>query len=79
MTTLIKGRIKSRHVARKQNYVYILIEDNIPGRTGIVEYYCNCLVGRRALGCCAHVMTLVWYLGWARHQSPSIAAPAEFL
>lgn len=78
LTTLIRGRIKSRHVSRKQYYVYILIENDIPGRTGIVEYCCSCLVGRRTLGCCAHVMTLVWYLGWARHQN-NIAAPAEFL
>lgn len=63
---------------RKQYYVYILIDGNISGRSGIVEYCCNCLVGRRTVGCCAHVMTLVWYLGWARHQS-NISAPAEFL
>ncbi|CAK1603536.1 unnamed protein product [Parnassius mnemosyne] len=77
-TTLIRGRIKSRHVTRRQYYVYILLENNIPGRTGITEYCCSCLVGRRTVGCCAHVMTLVWYLGWARHQQ-HISAPAEFL
>lgn len=47
-------------------------------RDGIVEYCCNCLVGRRTIGCCAHVMTLVWYLGWARYQE-NISAPAELL
>ncbi|CAH2105465.1 unnamed protein product [Euphydryas editha] len=76
--TLIRGKIKSRHISRKQYYVYLLIENNIPGRTGIIEYCCSCLVGRRTIGCCAHTMTLVWYLGWARHQE-NISAPAGFL
>ncbi|GBP34176.1 hypothetical protein EVAR_30728_1 [Eumeta japonica] len=77
-TSLIRGKIKSRHVSRRQYYVYILIENNVSGRLGITEYCCSCLVGRRTIGCCAHVMTLVWYLGWARFQS-SINAPAGFL
>lgn len=76
--TLIRGKIKSRHISRNQYYVYILIENNVSGRDGIVEYCCNCLVGRRTIGCCAHVMTLVWYLGWARYQE-NISAPAELL
>lgn len=77
-TTLIRGKIKSRHVSRRQYYVYILIDNNVPGRSGISEYCCSCLVGRRTVGCCAHTMTLVWYLGWARHQE-YITAPAGFL
>lgn len=78
-TTLIRGKIKSRHVSRKQYYVYILIENNNCSRSSIVEYCCNCLVGRRTVGCCAHVMTVVWYLGWARHETNIISAPADFL
>lgn len=76
--TLIRGKIKSRHISRKQYYVYILIENNVSGREGITEYCCNCLVGRRTIGCCAHVMTIVWYLEWARYQDV-ILAPAAFL
>ncbi|XP_045455076.1 uncharacterized protein LOC123664602 [Melitaea cinxia] len=77
-TILIRGKIKSRHVSRKQYYIYLLVDINVPGRAGIVEYCCSCLVGRRTVGCCAHTMTLVWYLGWARHQQ-NITAPAGFL
>lgn len=76
--SLLRGKIKSRHISRKVYYVYILIENNVSGREAIIEYCCNCLVGRRTVGCCAHVMTLVWYLGWARHQ-PTISMPAAFL
>ncbi|XP_023940272.2 uncharacterized protein LOC112047391 [Bicyclus anynana] len=77
-TTLIRGKIKSRHVSRRQYYVYIIIENNVNGRGGIKEYYCSCLVGKRTVGCCAHTMTLIWYLGWARRQE-NITAPAGFL
>ena len=76
--SLIRGKIKSRHIGRRQYYVYILIENDLNGRNGISEYCCNCIVGRRTVGCCAHVMTLVWYLGWARYQS-NIEPPAAFL
>ena len=34
----------------------------------ILGYYCTCKAGARTLGCCAHVASIVWYLGWARHQ-----------
>ncbi|KAF9405685.1 hypothetical protein HW555_013689, partial [Spodoptera exigua] len=47
--SIIRGRIKSRHI----------------GRT-------------RTVGCCSHVMSILWYMGYARHQE-SISAPATFL
>lgn len=43
----------------------------------ITMYYCNCLVGSRTVGCCAHVMTILWYLSWARFRS--VEPPAPFL
>ena len=75
---LIRGRIKSRHINRKQYFVYILVENDVNGLDGIIKYCCNCLVGRRTVGCCAHVMTVVWSLSWARYES-YIQPPAEFL
>lgn len=39
---------------RKQSY--------IPG------WYCECKVGPRTVGCCAHVASVLWYLGYARNQ-----------
>ncbi|KAJ8721100.1 hypothetical protein PYW08_006565 [Mythimna loreyi] len=76
---LIRGRIKSRHHSNKIYYTYILIsarQDN--WENSIEGYYCSCICGIRTVGCCAHVMTIVWYLGWARHQN-NVVAPASFL
>lgn len=34
----------------------------------IAGYYCTCKSGARTLGCCAHITSILWYLGYARHQ-----------
>lgn len=81
MPYLLRGLIKSRHVSQKNYYSYILF-DVEPSSScpleSILGYYCSCLVGNRTVGCCCHVMTLIWYLGWARHQN-NITPPASFL
>lgn len=66
--SLLRGKIHSRHISRKIYFVYILYENNRSGREAIKKYYCNCAVGRRTVGCCAHVMTIIWFLGWKRYQ-----------
>lgn len=34
----------------------------------ILDYYCTCKSGARTLGTCAHVASVLWYLGYARYQ-----------
>lgn len=76
---LIRGRIKSRHQSGRTYYTYILMaRQGTSWDDKIIGYYCSCIAGRRTVGCCAHTMTIVWYLGWARHQA-NISAPASFL
>lgn len=77
-TWLLRGRIRSRHISNKIYFVYILVDSSSTGREAILKHYCNCIVGNRTVGCCAHIMSIIWYLGWARHQS-IITPPAEFL
>lgn len=77
-TWLLRGRIKSRHTSRKMYFVYILVDNSQTGRNAITKHYCNCIVGKRTVGCCAHVMTIIWYLSWARYQ-PNITPPAQHL
>lgn len=75
---LIRGRIQSRHVRAKQYYTYILVDPTHIGRNSIQQYYCSCIHGRRTVGSCAHVVSVVYFLSWARHQDV-IDAPAAFL
>lgn len=75
---LIRGRIQSRHVQAKTYYVYVAIDPELNGREALPYYYCSCNIGNRTLGCCAHVMTIIWYMGFARHE-PFIIPPAQGL
>lgn len=34
----------------------------------ILGYYCTCKAGARTLGTCAHLASVLWYLGFARHE-----------
>ncbi|XP_011263507.2 uncharacterized protein LOC105255738 [Camponotus floridanus] len=42
-------------------------ENNIDHKH-ILGYYCTCQSGARIVGCCAHVASVIWFLGYARHQ-----------
>ena len=76
---LIRGRIRSRHSSGRVYYTYILLaREGSDWDEKILSYYCSCIAGQRTVGCCAHVMTIVWFLGWARYQE-RIEAPAWFL
>ncbi|XP_029173786.1 uncharacterized protein LOC114942563 [Nylanderia fulva] len=37
-------------------------------RTPIQGYYCTCKSGARTLGTCAHIASVLWFMGYARHQ-----------
>lgn len=75
---LLRGRIQSRHSRSRIYYVYILIEDHLEGRNAVLSHYCSCVVGKRTLGCCSHIMSIMWYLGWGRYQN-NLSPPAQFL
>ena len=75
---LIKAQIRSRFRNSTKYATYILLDRDKIGLVAIVEYCCQCKNGLRTVGCCAHIMTIVWFLGWARHQ-PSILFPAQKL
>lgn len=74
---LLRARIQSRHVRARTYYTYILINRDQVGRNAINQCYCTCLTGRRTIGTCAHVVSVIWYLGLGRHEP--FVAPAYHL
>lgn len=62
---LVKAYMKSRYRSGKHHHIFILIDKTKTGRDSVTEYYCTCESGARTVGCCSHVMTIVWFLDMA--------------
>ncbi|KAH0534761.1 hypothetical protein KQX54_008093 [Cotesia glomerata] len=73
----LKARIQLRHINKTKYYIYILDDKNVEGRDSIKAYYCTCKNGVRTVGCCIHIRTVIWYLGYAKHQKQLPKPPSE--
>jgi len=57
------GKIQSRHVSSRSHKLWIEYDDAM-----VNGWYCQCRSGARVVGTCAHVASVVWFLGCARHR-----------
>jgi len=55
--------MKSRYRSEKHHHIFVLMNKAKIGRDSVIEYYCTCENGARTVGCCSHIMTIVWFLG----------------
>lgn len=60
--------MKSRFRSTKNHHIFVLVDKSKSGRDSIVEYFCTCETGSRTVGCCSHVMTVIWYLGYGQYN-----------
>lgn len=74
---LVFARILSRHRSQKKYDAYVLIDINGLGANSVLEYCCECYVGLRTVGCCSHVMTIIWYSLFTKKAN--FMRPAHFL
>lgn len=44
------------------------LDDTPPAFKKILGWYCTCLAGSRTVGMCSHAASIIWYLGFGRHQ-----------
>ena len=65
---LLRAQPQSRHVSSKKYVVYVQYENSSEGCDKIKEWFCQCTTGTRTVGMCAHIASLIWYLGYARHM-----------
>lgn len=63
---LLTMRLKSRFVSNRVYRVYLLFDKNEIGFRSVLQYCCSCKVGNRTVGCCSHVMTLLYFVCYAR-------------
>jgi hypothetical protein len=68
---LLRVKIKSRFSGSKERNLWIAYVDPGMGDDDdneklILGWYCDCKNGARTLGCCAHIASVLWFLGFAR-------------
>lgn len=65
----LRVRLYSRFRNRTRYQLWISYLPNAPvDNNPIRGYYCTCKSGARTLGTCVHITSVLWYLGFARHQ-----------
>ena len=69
---LIRGQIQSRHKSQTKYNVWIQYDQN-DDTDPVKDYYCICPAGKRTIGICAHIASIIYYLGHMAYQ-PSIEA-----
>ncbi|CAC5398621.1 unnamed protein product [Mytilus coruscus] len=60
---LLRVKLTSRHSSSR---VYSLWIEFSEGE--VTGWYCTCKVGARVVGCCAHIASTMWYLGYSRWE-----------
>ena len=59
---VIRVQLQSRHSTSKIYNAWIQYNNYLS--PPICGWYCQCKVGARVVGCCAHVAAVLWYLGY---------------
>lgn len=72
---LVKAYMKSRFRSSKSHHIFVLVDKSKSGRGTIVEYFCTCETGSRTVGCCSHIMTVIWYLGYGQYNEIKVPNP----
>jgi len=66
----IQLKIQSRHSKNVTHILWIqYVKDPV---RPIIGWYCTCIIGARVVGCCAHIASMLWFLGYDRHQNNRI-------
>ncbi|XP_061170898.1 uncharacterized protein LOC133180371 [Saccostrea echinata] len=61
---VLQIRIQSRHISGKQCLLWIEHSEG-----AVTGWYCQCRAGARVVGACAHVASVLWFLGYERHTN----------
>ena len=57
----LKARTQSQHVHETKYYIYILVDKNVEEIQK--EYYCTCKNNACTMGCCVHIIMVIWFFG----------------
>ena len=68
---LLRVQVHSRHKNNTLYKVYVKYQPNGRGSDSIIGYVCRCKVGSRTVGCCSHIASVLWFLGYGRYKGPT--------
>jgi hypothetical protein len=67
--TLIRTRVQSRHSNAKTYNTYVTYKPNNDSLDAIDSWFCTCKSGKRTVGCCSHVATMIYKLSLGKNQN----------
>ncbi|CAG7717260.1 unnamed protein product [Allacma fusca] len=76
LPNLIRVKMASRYRSGTIHSLWIQYRPGGEGHGSITGWYCRCQSGARTLGCCAHIVSVIWYFGIGRHLQ-NLKYPAE--
>lgn len=74
---LLLAQLDSRYRNRKYHNTFILVNTIGHDEKTVLGYCCECYNGLRTVGCCSHVMTVIWFALFIKNRN--IPNPAGFL
>jgi hypothetical protein len=77
---LLHVKFKSRHTEASKYDVYVELDNTKPTPwQKIHAWYCTCASGARTVGCCAHVASVIWWLGIGRLKNQRMRRSSNWL
>lgn len=74
---LLFAQLDSRFRNRKYHNAFVLINTIGVDEKTVLGYCCECYNGLRTVGCCSHVMTVIWFTLFIKNRN--VPNPAGFL
>lgn len=74
---LLYCSFKSRFISGKKHRTYILLDSNGTDENAVIQYCCSCYSGLRTVGCCSHIMCIIWFT--LHIKSSDVPKPAAFM
>lgn len=74
---LLLAQLFSRFRKIKHYNTFVLVNAIGDGEQSVLGYCCDCYSGLRTVGCCSHVMTIIWFSLYIKNRN--IPNPAGFL
>lgn len=71
--SVLRVQLRSRHTSSKNYNIWIKTDRS---NVAHIQWYCQCKVGARVVGCCAHVASVLWFLAYWRHNSNEVKRPS---